>query len=234
MIYGYARVSTKSQDLTRQIRNIMAYGADKRTGEGGVDRKKIYTDKYTGTKIDRPGFDKLLKVVKAGDTLVFDEVSRLSRDADDGVRVYNDLMNKGVNLVFLKNPQMDTDVIKKANENLIPMTGTKIDCILKGINEYMGILVEEQIRASFEKAQDERDFLSIRTKEGQDVARANGKQIGQPRGTKLHSKKGDKCKEAILKYSKDFNGTLGDQEVMTLAGVSRNTYYKYKRELNEQ
>lgn len=69
------------------------------------------------------------------------------------------------------------------------------------------------------------------TKVGQQMAYLNGKQIGNIKGTKLTTKKSVIAKEQIVKYSKDFNGTLNDVEVMKLIGIARNTYYKYKREL---
>jgi DNA invertase Pin-like site-specific DNA recombinase len=69
------------------------------------------------------------------------------------------------------------------------------------------------------------------TKIGIETARRNGKQIGLPKGTKLKVKKEALAKEAIRKYSKDFDGTLNNVETMKLAGVSQATYYKYKREL---
>lgn len=59
----------------------------------------------------------------------------------------------------------------------------------------------------------------------------NGKQIGQPKGSKLTTKKSIVAKELIKKHSKDFEGSLEDIDVIKLAGVSRNSYYKYKREL---
>ena len=62
----------------------------------------------------------------------------------------------------------------------------------------------------------------------------NGKQIGNVKGAKLTTKKSVKAKELIKKYSKDFEGTLEDKEVITLTGVSRNSYYKYKREIREE
>ena len=95
-IYGYARVSTKQQNIERQIRNIK----DK------YPEAIIVTDEFTGTKLDRPGWTKLYKQLKPGDTVVFDQVSRMSRDADEGFRVYEDLYNQGVNLTFLKEPHI--------------------------------------------------------------------------------------------------------------------------------
>ena len=75
--------------------------------------------------------------------------------------------------------------------------------------------------------------LHQRTKEGIETARLNGKQIGQPKGAKLTTKKSLAAKEVIKKHSKDFNGTLSDEDCMKLAGISRNSYYKYKREIKE-
>ena len=73
-IYGYCRISTKQQSIERQIRNI----------KGEYDTAVIVTEVYTGTKQDRPEWNKLYRKVKPGDTIVFDSVSRMSRDADDG------------------------------------------------------------------------------------------------------------------------------------------------------
>ena len=73
--------------------------------------------------------------------------------------------------------------------------------------------------------------LHQRTREGIEIARLNGKQIGQKPGNKLHIKKEGPAKEKIKKYSKDFEGTPSDVECMKLIGISRNTYYKYKKEL---
>lgn len=92
-------------------------------------------------------------------------------------------------------------------------------------------LAEEQIKIAFEQAQKEVDDLHQRTKEGIETARRKGQQIGQVKGSKLNVKKEKPGKETILKYSKNFNGTMKDVEVQKLTGLSRNTYYKYKREL---
>ena len=62
----------------------------------------------------------------------------------------------------------------------------------------------------------------------------NGKQIGLEKGTKLTTKKSIAAKETIKKHSKDFNGTLADEDVIKLAGISRNSFYKYKREIREE
>lgn len=220
-LYGYCRISTMKQSLQRQIRNI----------KGIYPEATIITDTYTGTKTDRPGWGKLYKKAKAGDIIVFDSVSRMSRDAEEGFKVYEDLFIRGVTLVFLKERHIDTDTYKKALESNVQMTGTNVDFILEGINKYLLSLAKEQIKLAFEQAEKEVQDLHQRTKEGIETARLNGKQIGLVKGTKLTTKKSIKAKEEIMRYSRDFDGTLNDEETMKQVGISRNTYYKYKKDL---
>lgn len=220
-IYGYARVSTSKQSIERQIRNIKEL----------YPEAIVVTDAYTGTKLDRPGWTKLYKQLKPGDLVVFDQVSRMSRDADEGFEVYQTLYNMGVNLVFIKEPHINTETYRKALETGVPLTGTNVDYILEGVNKYLMSLAKEQIRLAFEQAQKEVEDLHQRTKEGIETARLNGKQIGQPRGARLTTKKSVRAKEIIRKYSQDFEGTLSDVDVMKLIGCARGSYYKYKREM---
>ena len=114
------------------------------------------------------------------------------------------------------------------------MTGTNVDYILEGINKYLLALAKEQIRIAFEQSQKEVDDLHQRTKEGIETARLNGKQIGQKQGAKLNTKKSVIAKDIIRKHSKDFGGSLTDAECMKQAGLARNTFYKYKRELKTE
>lgn len=223
-IYGYARISTKKQSIERQIRNIKTEYPD----------AVIIEEQYTGTKMDRPKWDKLYNNAKKGDTIIFDSVSRMSRNAEDGVATYFKLLDRGINLVFLKERYIDTDVYQSAQKDKIQLTGTDEDEIFKGINNYFRVLAKRQIRIAFDQAQKEVDDLHQRTKEGIETARLNGKQIGLVEGTKLTTKKSIDSKAEILKHSKDFGGSLNDKDVLKLTGLSRNTYYKYKRELKQE
>lgn len=224
-VYGYARVSTAKQSIERQIRNIKtAFGED----------IKVFEEKFTGTKLEgRIEFQKLLKVVKQGDTIVFDSVSRMSRNAQEGIELYEELMEKGINLVFLKEPYINTETYKSNQGDKIELMGTDEDILFKAINEYMKKIARKQIVIAFEQAEKEVKDLSQRTKEGLITAKANGKQVGQVQGTKLTTKKSIEKKELIQKYCKDFGGSLSDKDTMKLIGIARNTYYKYKKELLE-
>ena len=220
-IYGYARISTPKQNIERQIRNIKNVYSD----------AIIVQEAYTGTKLDRPQWTNLLKKIKSNDCIVFDSVSRMSRDEDDGYAIYEELFNKNVDLVFLKEPHINTSTYRKALTDGVPMTGTNVDVILKAVNSYLMLLAQEQIRLAFEQSEKEVKDLRQRTREGIETARLSGKQIGNPKGVHLTTKKSIAAKEIILKNSKDFGGNNTDEEVRKIAGISRNTYYKYKREL---
>ena len=221
--YGYCRISRKQQSIDRQIRNIKEV----------YPTATIIQEAYTGTKLDRPKFDKLLNTVKQGDTIVFDSVSRMSRNADEGFALYKELYSKGINLVFLKEPLINTQVYKSKLEaiNIPNVEVETLRPLMEGLEQTLILLAEEQFKMAFAQAEKEVMDLRQRTKEGIQTARINGKQIGQIKGTKLTTKKSITAKEKIKEYSKAFNGTLKDEDVMKLIGISNNTYYKYKKEL---
>ena len=224
-IYGYCRISTNKQSMERQFRNILSLYPD----------AIIVEEVFTGTKVQgRKEWNKLFKVVEEGDTIIFDSVSRMSRNAEEGFELYEELYSKGIELIFIKEPHINTTTYKQALANNIQMTGTNVDFILEGINKYLLSLAKEQIKLAFIQSEKEVKDLQQRTKEGIETARLNGKQIGQVKGSKLITKKSIEAKEQIRKYSKDFEGTLKDTEVMKLIGVARNTYYKYKKELTQE
>ena len=89
-LYGYCRISTRKQNIERQVRNILAVFPD----------AIIIQEIYTGTKFQgRKELEKLLKIVQTGDTIIFDSVSRMSRNADEGFQLYEGLFRKGIHLM---------------------------------------------------------------------------------------------------------------------------------------
>lgn len=225
MIYGYARISTNKQNIERQVRNIQSQ----------YPNALILKETYTGTKIERKQLDKILKIVKKGDTIVFDSVSRMSRNAEEGFALYEELLNKGIELVFIKEPHINTQTYKESQNISIDMTGNEIaDIYIEATNRVLMVLAKRQIELAFEQAQKEVDDLHQRTKEGIETARINGKQIGLKKGTKLVTKKSVKAKELIIKHNKTFGGTLDNEETIQLLGISKATFYKYKNELKQE
>ena len=221
MIYAYARVSTRTQKLERQIKNL----------KDRYPEAVLVQEKYTGTSMVREAWQKLFTKAKEGDIIVFDSVSRMSRNAGEGFAAYEELFNRGVDLVFLNEPHINTETYKRAMQSGIQLTGEKIDYVLDGINKYLMALAKEQIEIAFAQAEKEVIDIQTRVKQGIEVARLNGKQIGSIKGSKYSVKKSTEAKEIIQKHSKSFGGELTDAECMRLACISNNTYYKYKREI---
>ena len=229
MTYAYCRVSTKHQKIARQITNITEL----------YPKAAIIKEFYTGTTQSRPHWEKLISQIKTGDTIVFDSVSRMSRNAAEGFKDYKMLYESGVNLIFLNEPLINTSVFDSTKNNLLNInieTGNAaVDDFFKGnielINNFMMALAEEQIKTAFDQAEKEVTDLHSRISQGIREAKKNGVKIGISKGTSLTTKKSLSCKSIILKHSKDFGGSLEDPEVIKLCGCSRNSYYKYKKEI---
>ena len=141
MKIGYARVSTQDQNLDRQLDNLRAAGCE-----------RIFNEKMTGTKSDRPELKTMLLTLRSGDVLVIDSFSRLSRSTKDLLDLVEKLTAMGVHLVSLK-------------ENLDTTTAT-------------GKLMLTMLSAL---SQFERDLIAERTVDGLKAARARGRHGGRPR-----------------------------------------------------
>ena len=142
MKIGYARVSTGEQNLDRQLDNLMAYGCE---------AENIYQEKMTGTDIERPILNIMLKALREGDTLVIDSFSRLSRSTKHLLDTVEELNKRGINLVSLKE-SLDTTTA----------TGKLMLTMLSALSQF------------------ERDIIVERTREGLKAARARGRMGGRP------------------------------------------------------
>ena len=147
MIYGYGRVSTSKQakngnSLDEQIKLLKDAGAE-----------KIITDDYTGTKIDRPNFTKLINSLTSGDKLIITKLDRFARTAIEGSKVVRELVDKGVSVHILNMGLADNTP-----------TGKLIITILLAFAEF------------------ERDMIVERTQAGKAIARSNGQRVdGRPK-----------------------------------------------------
>lgn len=240
MIYGYARVSTKTQRLDRQIRNIEKWAGDRKI-------EKIYKEKYTGTTLDRPQFSELCRKVEKGDIIVFDSVSRMSRTAEDGYNLYMKLMDKGVELVFINEPHINTSVYKtltQAQKEIIVSTGDKeMDDVYRDMQKWMtkfqNIVTARQIKIAFEQAEKEVTDLQKRISDGISTTKENNKhlpedqrkQIGRRKDQKYETKRSKEMKAKMNKHLSTFGGSMSDKEFIETYHIGRNTFYKYKLQL---
>ena len=147
MIYGYARVSTKGQ--ARDGNSIE--GQTKALKEAGAEQ--IFCDSFTGTKIDRPEFDKLKNLLLPGDKLIVTKLDRFARSASQGSELIETLISAGITVHILNLGVMDNTP-----------TGKLIRTIMLGFAEF------------------ERDMIVQRTQEGKEIARTKGVRVdGRPR-----------------------------------------------------
>jgi len=89
MKFGYARVSTEEQNLDRQLDILEKYGID-----------KLFNEKITGTKKNRPELDRMLSEIKKGDIIVVESLSRLGRSTKNLIELMENFNEKGINLVW--------------------------------------------------------------------------------------------------------------------------------------
>lgn len=230
-IYLYCRISQRKQNIERQKRNLKEAYPD----------GTIVEEAYTGTTTARPAWTRIFKKAAPGDTIAFDSVSRMSRNAEEGMEVYEELYSRGVNLVFLKEPHINTEVYReKTRRQVERITGTGsaatdklINSVMDALQEYTIDLAREQVRLAFEQSEKEVKDLQQRTREGLQTARLNGKRPGLKKGQKIETNKAKAAKKKIIELSRDFEGSNTDDEVRAIIGVARNTYYKYKAEIRE-
>lgn len=228
-IYLYCRISQRKQNIERQKRNLKEAYPD------GI----VVEEAYTGTTTARPAWTRIFKKAAPGDTIAFDSVSRMSRNAEEGMEAYEELYNRGVNLVFLKEPHINAQVYRENTRRQVErITGTGsaatdklINSIMAALQEYTIDLAREQVRLAFEQSEKEVQDLKQRTREGLQTARLNGKHPGLKKGQKIETSKSKAAKRKIVELSRDFEGNNTDDEVRAIIGISRNTYYKYKSEL---
>lgn len=103
-VYGYARVSTRGQNLNDQIERLK---------QAGVKDSNIYSEKFTGTKLNRPELDKLLNKVQPGDTITVTKLDRLARNTKQALDVMEPLMNSGVTFNILNLGRLDNNPMGK-------------------------------------------------------------------------------------------------------------------------
>ena len=149
-LYGYVRVSTKEQNLDRQLHAMRVFG---------VSEARVYQDKLSGKDFERPAYRRLLKKLKPGDTLVIKSIDRLGRNYEEILEQWRIITKeKGAAVVVLDMPLLDT---RQGRD----LTGTLIADIVLQLLSYV--------------AQTEREFIRQRQAEGIAAAKARGEHLGR-------------------------------------------------------
>ena len=233
--YGYARVSTPNQNVQRQIDDIHSI----------CPEATIYFETYTGTRSDRPEWQKLLHLARLGQVseIWFCDVSRMARNKEEGYAAYVELFNLGVDLHFILAPQIDTTTYKETlnktlqfNQDLGDIAANRfVSEIFNAVNDYMINIAKKQIYIAFEEADQEAKDLSQRTKEGLEIARIKGSQIGRQEGITIDTRKHRYAIKKIKQYyTKYGNSNVTAEDCIKICGISKSTFYRYVQEIDEE
>lgn len=223
MTYFYMRISTKEergkQQYTRQEQALRKYAE-----KNGLDYDShfVYLEDASGKSfVHRKEWNKLEKTLQAGDTVIFKDICRFTREAENGYKKYMSLMSRGVNLLFLDNPTVSTDYIK----NLLNIAESQ-DLIASESTKFIAKIL---LIAELDRAEKERLTISQRTKDGMQArkleAEAQGKKwkAGRPKGHL--DKMTEELKADLVVYLADRNIKASD--LMKKYNISRNTLKKY-------
>lgn len=202
MVFGYVRVSTKEQCEDRQVEAIKEYC---QANKLELEERNIVIDKQSGKDFNREGYQ-LLKnyLLRPGDTLIIKELDRLGRNMEQIKQEWQDLINKGINLIVIDTPILNTTARTDLEKKLISN-------IVFELLSYM--------------AQKERERIKQRQREGIEAARKAGKHLGRPR-IDLDTLN-EKQKESLQHYYRKWkDGLITATEFMQRIGLKRNTFYK--------
>jgi DNA invertase Pin-like site-specific DNA recombinase len=208
--YSYKRISTDTerQNFNRQIKSLEKYAADH-----NIEYVVEFTEEKSAKNFsDRPQFLKLDKILQSGDTVVFKDLSRFTREAENGYKKYMDWMNCGINMVFLDNPTVSTDYIRQMMQ-----TASEQDIVTKTAMES---IIKLLIIVELDRGEKQRLYISKSIKDG--IAASN-KKSGRKAGQL--DKMTDELKSDIDYYLNNRNVT--QIELMNRHNISRNTLKKY-------
>ena len=211
--YFYMRISTKEstdkQSFQRQSKALEKYAIDNNLN---YNNRTVYKDDISGSTFDRKDWKALENILQVGDTIIFKEISRFTRQAEEGYIKYMELLNKGINLVFLDNPTVSSDYIKQltniANSQQL-VTKTALEGTIKLL-----LIVE------LDRVQQEREIIVKRIKQGIEASnKKSGRKAGQL------DKMSDELKADMKEFLND--RSIKQVDLMKKHNISRNTLKKY-------
>lgn len=210
--FAYERISTKEerglQKFNRQDKSLTTYAT-----ENNIEYVAIFQEDESGKDFEhRKEWQRLEKLLQPGDTIIFKDISRFTRESENGYKKYMELMEKGINLIFIDNKTISTEYIKQLlnvaeQQNLI----AKIS-----LENTIKLLLYVEL----DRAEQERIILINRIKQG---ISASGKKQGRKQGVPI--KLTEELTEDIKKYLNDRTITM--ESIIKKHNISRNTMMKY-------
>ena len=211
MIYGYARVSSREQNLDRQITALL---------DAGVEERNIFKEKKSGKNFqDREEYQKLLNVLNVGDTVILTELDRLGRNMQEIEKEYQRLVvGRGCHLKFIKEDFLSTT--SSGDNSLFK------DVVQPILLKLMGYMAQQEREKTLQRQRDAYNNMEKDAK-GRLITKA-GKVIGR-------QARYETLKEDEKKLIKDWiNGKISCLRVSKILTISRPTLYKIKREFLEE
>lgn len=209
--YNYMRISTKEssdkQSFNRQEKSLQTYATN-----NGIEYLLQFKDDCSGSSFNRPEWNRLEKLLHEGDTIVFKEISRFTRQAEEGYSKYMELMNKGISFIFIDNPTVSTDYIKN-----LTRVATEQDLVAKTALEST---IKLLLIVELDRVQKEREIIVKRIKQG---IQASDRKSGR----KFNSL--DKMTDELRLDIKEFlsDRSIKQIDLMNNHNISRNTLKKY-------
>lgn len=216
-VFSYMRISTKEssdkQSFNRQDKSLKTYA-----NNNNLEYTLGFKDDCSGKSFDIPAWQKLEKLFREGDTIVFKEISRFTREAENGYEKYMELMQNGINLVFIDNPTVSTDYIKN-----LTIVATEQDLVAKTALEST---IKLLLIVELDRVQKEREIIVKRIKQG---IQASEKVQGRKQG------KLDKMSAVLREDIKAFmtDRSIKQIDLMKKHNISRNTLKKYIKVITE-
>lgn len=213
--FSYMRISTR-EEREMQRYNRQEKALEKYVQEHGIELNDVYQfrDDISGKSFEnRADWNKLEKLLQPGDTVIFKDITRFTREAENGYKKYMELLNRNINLVFIDNPTISTDYIKtmmgiaQKQENRIAK---------KSLNDTIELLILVEL----DRAEREREIIVQRIRDG---LKASGKKAGRKPGQL--DKLTDELQADIVLYLAD--RSIKAVDLMKKHNISRNTFKKY-------
>ena len=211
---AYMRISTREergkQKFTRQEQAIARWCKE---NDMEISDRRTYADDASGKSFDRPAWKELENDLVSGDTVVFKDICRFTREYENGFRKYMELLDRGINLVFIDNPTISTDYVR----HMIGVANRQQNRIAK---KSLKDTIELLILVELDRAEQEREITVKRIKDG--IA-ASDKKSGRKPGTL--DKMSDELRTDIIAFLSD--RSIKQVDLMNKHHISRNTLKKY-------
>jgi len=198
--FGYVRVSSKDQNEERQIQNMKNLG---------IEERDVFIDKESGKNMERENYQMLKRLVRTGDTIVFDSLTRLGRNMNDTLEEFRYYEKHKVNLQFIKEPYINVNYTGESTNDVIQ------SAIQKATLTILSAFAEK-----------ERIDIKQRQAEGIALARKQGRRLGRPPV--------EITEEFTDAYKEWKSGSITAVGAMKKYGIKRSSFYKLAKQYKER